>query len=128
LAAQDPIFDVVISGTGTVGTETWVDLGVIPNGKQLLLGFATYIAQDKTNQFETRSNLAGQSAGTAAATQLHDWASTSAGSGVDRDFYQNGYINTLTVTGTGVERFWLRVTAQSSSVGVFNYIVRYTVQ
>ena len=128
MASQQPIFDTVISGSGTVNAEGWIDLGLVPNGKQLLLGYATYIAEDKNLQFETRSNLAGKSAGSLADTQLHDWAAASGGSGVDRDFYQFGYVNTLTGVSTGVERLWLRIRSNSQSLGTWNYILRYMIQ
>lgn len=123
-----PIFDLVLYGTGTVGQEVWVNLGSIPTGKQFLLGYATYIAQDKNCQFETRSNLTGMSTGTAGTTQLLDWTSAQGGTGVDRDFYQFGNINTLTVVSTGVEKLWLRVVTQSASTGVYSYIIRYLIQ
>lgn len=128
MADQQPIFDITLSGTNTVATEKWVDLGVITSGKQIVLGFATYIAEDKNCQFETRSNTAGKSAGTVGDTELLDWTSTQQGTSVDRDFYQNGYINTVTIVGTGTEHWWLRVRAQSSAVGTFDYIIRYMVQ
>ena len=47
MASQQPVFDVVISGSGSVGTEVWINLGLIPNSQQFLLGYATYIAEDK---------------------------------------------------------------------------------
>ena len=128
MASQQPIFDTVISGSGTVNSEVWVDLGLITTGLQLLLGYATYIAEDKTLQFETRSNLATKSAATVVDTQLLDWTSVPSGSGVDRDFYQFGYVNTPTVVGTGTEHLWLRIKSNSSSSGAWDYILRYTTQ
>jgi hypothetical protein len=128
MADFQPIFESVMYGTGTLNAEVWVDLGVIPSGKSYLLGFATYIAESKTCQFETRSSLAGKSAATIADTQLHDWTSAQAGTSVDRDFYQNGLIATETVVSSGVEHLWLRIRAQSSSSGTYNYIIYYTVQ
>ena len=128
MAVQQPIFDKTISGSGTVNQELWVDLGVIPNGKQLLLGYATYIAEDKALQFETRSNIAGQSTGTIGNTTLHDWTATTTGSSVDRDFYQYGYVNTTTVVSTGVEKLWLRIKSGSAAAGAWDYILRYMEQ
>jgi len=128
VANQQPIFDLTIDGTGTLGTSVWVDLGVIPTGKQILFGYATYVAEGKNLQFETRTNVAGQSTGTTGTTDLLDWVAASGGSSVDRDFYQYGAINTLSAVSTGVEHWWLHITAQSSSSGTFDYIIRYTLQ
>ena len=127
MAQVQPLFDTVISGSGTVQTETWVDLGTVPNGKQIWLGYATYAGIDKNTQFETRSNTIGQSTGTVGNTTLHDWSATQQGSSVDRDFYQYGNIMTATVSSTGVEHLWLRVLSQGNSAGSFDYIIRYTI-
>ena len=129
MASQQPIFELVMFGSGTVGTDIWVDLGIIPSGKQILLGYATYVAIDKNTQFETRSNLEGYSDGTTAHTELHDWTSTASGTSIDRDFYMGGNVNTLTVIGSNHnERLWLHITAQAASAGAFDYIIRYTQQ
>jgi len=127
MAIIQPLFDTTIDGSGSVGTETWVDLGVITSGKQIWLGYATVAAVDKNNQFELRSNNTGTSTGTTGNTTLHDSSGTQAGSSVDRDFYQNGNIMTTTVTSTGVEHLWLRVIGQGNVQGGFNYIIRYTI-
>ena len=127
MAIITPLFDTVINGTGTTQTETWVDLGLIPNGKQLWLGYATYAGVDKNTQFETRCNTSGTSTGTLGNTTLLDWTASQAGSSVDRDFYQNGNIMVTTLTSTGVEHLWLRVLTQSSAVGQFDYILRYMI-
>jgi len=128
MAAQQPIFDTIIYGTGTLGTSTWVDLGAIPTGKQISIGFATLVAEDKNLQFVLRSNLTGQGAGTDNATALHDWAAAPSGLSVDRDLYQNGNIQTVTVVGTGTEHWWLHVQAQSNATGTYDYIIRYLLQ
>ena len=127
MAIIQPLFDTVIYGSGTVGTETWVDLGLIPTGKQIWLGYSTYAGVDKNTQFETRSNLSGTSNGTTANTKLHDWSAAQAGSSVDRDFYQNGNIMTSSVISTGVEHLWLRILGQGQTQGGFDYIIRYTI-
>lgn len=127
MATIQPIFDTIINGVGIVGTETWVDLGTIPTGSQIWIGYATYGAVDKNLQFETRSNNIGTSAGTAAATQLHDYCGAQQGSSIDRDLYWGGAIATLTVTSTGIEKLWLRVLGQGQVQSQFEYIVRYTV-
>lgn len=126
MAIIQPLFDTTLSGAGTVGTETWVDLGLIPSGKQIWFGYATYAAVDKNVQFETRANISGQSTGTIAHTDLFDWSAAMGGSSVDRDFYQYGNIMTVTLVSTGVEHWWLRIAAQGQAQGGFDYIIRYT--
>jgi hypothetical protein len=128
MAQQQPIFELTLSGSLSGNLEVWVDLGVIPTGKQIFLGYATYISEDKTAQFETRTNNTGQSTGTTVNTALLDWTSMPAGTGVDRDFYQGGNINVLSVVGTGVEHMWLRIKSGSNSSGAYDYIIRYTLQ
>jgi hypothetical protein len=127
MASIQPVFDLTMSNTGTVGTETWVDLGVIPNGKQLWVGYATFGAVDKNLQFELRYNNAGVSTGTLANTTLMDYSGTTAGSSIDRDFYWYGALATMTGVSTGSEKLWLRVIGQGQSTSGFEYIIRYTV-
>jgi len=121
-----PTFEKILSGTSTVQTETWIDLGAIPTGKKIWYGYASFIAEDKNCSYEVRSNLAGQSAGTVGATTLHDWSSTPQGEVTDRDLYRDGNIMTTSVTGTGTEHWWLRVRAQGQVVGVLDYIFYYS--
>lgn len=132
MADLQPVFDQDTSGKITSnGTEKWVDLGLIPNGKQMLLGFATFCAEDKNYQFEIRCNRPTKSAGTIADTDMLDISGAAAGGSVDRDLYYGGLINTLAPqdqVSTGVEHWWLRVTSQGSSSGTFDYIIRYAVQ
>jgi len=128
VATQLPIFDQALYGSGNANADLWVNLGVIPNGQTIQLGYATFMAVDKNMQFELRSNTAGFSDGTTAHTQLHDWSGASSGAAVDRDFYQYGNLNTVTIQGTGTEHWWLHVTSQSSSSGGYAYIIRYTLQ
>jgi hypothetical protein len=126
MANIQPVFDTILPGSGTVQTDSWVDLGLIPSGKQIYIGFATYAAIDKNNQFELRFNNAGQSAGTMLATTLVDYASAVQGSSVDRDYYFGGAVATLTTIGDGTAHWWLRVLGQGNTVANFDYILRYT--
>ena len=128
MADQQPIFDTVISGNGTVNSDIWVNLCAVPTGKAILLGYSTYISEDKNILVETRSNLSTKSAGTLVDTVLHDDTGVTTGACVDRDFYQFGYVNTLTAVGTGVERLWLHIRSQNAAAGAFDYIIRYTTQ
>jgi hypothetical protein len=125
MATLQPIFNQILSGVGIVGKEAWVDLGLIPTGNSIWFGFATMIAEDKDLQFEIRCNTAGQSVGDAAHTMLHDYSSAQSGTSVDRDFNKSGYVTILTVTGTGVEHWWLRVRSSSQTSGNFDYIFYY---
>jgi hypothetical protein len=126
MANLTPVFDLTISGAGTVQTDSWLDLGLIPVGKQIYYGFATLAAIDKNNQFEIRYNNAGQSTGTVAATILLDYSSTVSGSSIDRDFYMGGAIATLSLIGDGIAHWWIRVLGQGNTVANFEYIIRYT--
>lgn len=126
MASVQPVFDLTQVGSGSLNAETWVDLGVIPTGKQILFGYCTFAAEDKTCQFELRSNLATKSAGSVAETSLLDWSSAPGGNSVDRDLYWYGNIATTGVVGSGVEKTWLRVRAQNQSSGNFDYIIHYT--
>ena len=124
MADVQPIFDKVITGAVTLTTDLWIDLGAIPTGKKIFYGYATLVAEDKACQFELRSNLVGQSTGTAGTTELHDWCSANSGDSIDRDFYWYGNIALLSVTGTGTEHWWIHVKSKGAS-GVVDYIIRY---
>ena len=124
--AFQPLFDTVASGTGTVGTETWVQVLTIPSGAQVWIGYATLGAVDKNLQFEIRHNNTGTSTGTIGNTTLMDFSGASTGTSVDRDFYWYGALQTTTITSTGVESLWIRVVGQGASSSVFEYIIRYT--
>ena len=124
--AFQPLFDLLASGTGSVGTETWVAITTITSGKQIWLGYATLGAVDKNLQFEIRYNNTGQSTGTTGNTTLIDFSGTSTGTSVDRDFYWYGALQTTSGTSTGVEKLWLRVTGQGATSAGFEYIIRYT--
>jgi len=124
--AFQPLFDLLASGTGSVGTETWVAITTITSGKQIWIGYATLGAVDKNLQFEIRYNNTGQSTGTTGNTTLIDFSGTSTGTSVDRDFYWYGALQTTSGTSTGVEKLWLRVTGQGSTSAGFEYIIRYT--
>ena len=124
MADVQPIFDKIIFGTGTVASEVWVDLGVIPTGKKIFYGYITFVAEDKACQFEIRTNLAGKSNGTLLDTELHDWCSANGGDSSDRDLYWYGNIATLSTIGTGIEHWWIHIKSKGA-LGVFDYLIRY---
>ena len=127
MSVIQPVFDTTISSTGTVGTETWVNVLAIPTGSQMWIGYATLGAVDKNLQFEIRYNSSGQSTGTTANTVILDFSGAQSGSSIDRDFYWQGALATLTGVSTGVEKLWLRVLGQGQTAGGFEYIIRYTI-
>ena len=126
MASPQPVFDQVVTGNGLVQQTLWVDLGLIPRDRYLMLGYATLIAEDKTCTFELCSNLQGFSDGNLSHVQMHDWSNAAGGTSVDRDMYQDGNIATLTVVSTGVEHVWLYISGHSGTNGAFDYILRYT--
>lgn len=132
MAGLQPTFDLTFIGGGTYsgGTDQWTDLSdAIPSGKQLWLGYATLISDDKTLTFELRPNLIGQSTGTVGNTVLRGFASVLAGDSTDLDLFYYGNIITLapvTAQSTGVEKLWLRIKSGSASSGTWSYIIYYT--
>jgi len=124
MADVQPIFDKVITGSGNLATELWVDLGAIPTGKKIFYGYATLVAEDKACQFELRANYSGKSAGTVADTDLFDWCSANNGDSNDRDLYWFGNIALLSVVGTGTEHWWIHIKSKGAA-GIIDYIIRY---
>lgn len=125
MAVIVPIFEEVLSGTRTLTSELWVDLGLIPTGQQHWFGYATYIAETKYFTFELRTNKTGKSAATVADTTLHDFGAANQDS-VDRDFFQFGNVLASSVVGTGVERSWLRIRSNTGASGDASYIIYMT--
>ena len=125
MAEIQATFNLDTSGSGSCGKELWIDLGSIPTGKQLWFGFASLVAIDKDVQFEIRTNLSGYSDGTAAHTELQDFASAQVGASIDRDLYRGGAIFVASAVSTGVEHWWLRCQSVSQVAGLVNYIFYY---
>lgn len=136
MAEITPVYDLVCLGSGTIGTEEWIDIASfgpdtnspIPNGKQLWLGYATFIAGDKPLVFSLRPNLPGKSLGTVAETQLRSFTSVPKEDSKDIDLNFFGSITTLapvSVPSTGIEKLWLRVQAGAAAVTDFDFIMYY---
>lgn len=124
-----PIFEKTLLGSGSMTSESWVDLGTITTGKQWWIGYATFIASGKNLKFELRPNLPGQSTGTTGTTQLRSFSSVPGDDSKDVDLYFYGNIIMLappTAAATGVEKLWLRVSSGSGSAATFDYIINYT--
>lgn len=114
-------------GPTTIGANTWINLGSVPTGFRIKFGTGQYASPDKASTFEIRTNNTGASAGTDAATALLASISASPRSGtVTADYYKSGTLNTVTVLGTGVERFWLRIKSKSSTAGSYFFSINYT--
>jgi hypothetical protein len=139
MAELRPTFEMLFMGSGlTSSKDDWYDLSSyqpnpnspIPSGKQLWLGFATFIAEDKSLIFEIRPNLPTKSLGNVNNTQLRAFASLAAGESQEVDMYQNGDILTVVpmeYVSTGVEKVWLRIRSGSATVGAFDFMVYYTI-
>jgi len=124
------IFTTNISGPTpgplTCGTNDWIDLGVIPTGKYIRFGSAQYGSPDKSETFQIRTNIAGQSVGSDAATLLLASSVASAKTGLlNVDYYKSNTLNIKTVVGAGVEHFWLRLKSTSSTAGSYLYSINY---
>lgn len=121
------LFDLILQGSALMTNELWVDLGIIPNNSQIMLGYATYTPDGKTITFELRSNLLGYSTSTTGTTKLHDRVTVKDLSVIDRDYYQNGRLQTLTVSSTGIEKLWIRLTSKSNASADAYWWIYYTV-
>jgi len=122
------LFNLSKSGSGNVGTEIWVNLGVILAGRSNWIGSATWTSPSKATVFELRTNTSGKSTGTIANTSLLDSSAVRAGQSVNRDLYKGGALYITTVLGTGTEHWWLRITSKSATAGSYIYKVSYTEQ
>jgi hypothetical protein len=128
-----PLFDQTVQGpppgNATVGTEHWIDMGVIPSGFARWFGSMILTSPSKSITFELRSNVLGQSAGTTGATTLLGTVSVSPKSRtITLDLYKNGRLHTATVTGTGTEKWWLRLRSKSGTAGEYTYKVSSTLE
>jgi hypothetical protein len=121
------LFNLILQGNATMTSELWVDLGVIPTGSQIMLGYATYTPDGKTITFDLRSNTVGNSTGTTGTTTLHDRVTVRDLNNAQRDYYQNGRLQTLTVQSTGVEKLWIRLTSKSNAAADAYWWIYYTI-
>ena len=122
-------FTTNIKGSGLVGAELWVDLGLIPTGKRIWIGNAQYTSPNKSSTFELRTNNATKTTGTIANTTLKDSVVASVRSGtITRDLYKNGTLHTVTIYGTGVEHWWLRIFSKTSTSSDYLFSINYTTE
>jgi len=121
-------FDTTISGDGSVNSDYWHSLGVIPTGQKIYFGTLQATSPDKSITFEVRTNLAGQSVGTDGATLLLAAVSATVRSGTKiLDMYKNGRLHTVSVIGTGTEKFWIRLKSKGSS-GAYLFNLNHTLE
>jgi hypothetical protein len=121
-------FTTTATGSGTVGIELWIDLGVIPLGYRYWIGFAQFSSIDKVLGFDLRPNLTTKGTGTIVNTSLVATASLRAGTSKTLDLYKGGALHTTTALGTGVEHWWLRLYSKSASLGSYMYKISYTLE
>ena len=121
------IFTTNITKSDVYGAALYIDLGVIPTGSKIWFGASQFASPNKSGTFEIRTSLAGQSAGTDAATKLLGSISAGARTGtVTLDLYKSGTLSTYSVVGTGTEHFWVKAKATSSTSGSYYASVNYT--
>jgi hypothetical protein len=121
------LFDQVKTGSGTVGSNVWIDLGVIPTGYRLWFGSWTTTAA-KACSFYLYTNTTGKSSGAVADCTKIALISSKAGATVTQDLYKRGTLHTVSIYGTGVEKCWLYITSKSSTVAAYNYKIIYTTE
>jgi hypothetical protein len=120
------LFNLALTGSGSVGTEAWIKLGVIPTGYRYWAGSATWTAISKALTFELRSNTAGKNTGTTSTTTVMATCAPKVGASTAQDLYQGGKLHIATIKSTGVECWWIRITSKSSTLGNYTYKVLYT--
>jgi hypothetical protein len=122
------IFTSSIIGDGSVTTTAWVNLGLIPTGSKIWFGTLQAASPDKSITFDVRTSLATKSAGTDAETQsLASMSVTPKSGNKILDMYKNGRLHIVSVVGTGVERFWIKLTSKGSA-GAYLFTLNYTVE
>ena len=122
------IFDQVVTGSGTMGTLLWVDLGLIPTGKRIWFSYCTFTNPTKVISYYIRPNLATKSTGTDTTTLLVAQSAPKAGATATIDLYKNGRLHTTTIYGTGIEHWWLKMTSKSGTSGTYMYKIIYTLE
>jgi len=118
-------FTLSAKGSGSNGSSLWIDLGLIPTGKRNWIGsWTVYGAKSETFYLYT-NNATKSVSGTSNCTLLASIA-PKAGTTTSQDLYKNGALHTTTVYGTGVEHWWMLISAKSSTSAAYNYTVLYT--
>ena len=122
------LFTSNVNGDANVGTTFWIDLGLIPNGKKIFIGNATYTSPDKSVTFEIRSNLASQDSGADGTTLKLISSAVSPRKGtVSFDFYKNGRLHLVSTLSSGNEKWWLKLVSKGATGSVL-YSINYTTE
>lgn len=119
------IFNLVKSGSSTVGLDGWLDLGLIPTGYQVWIGYITWTSPNKAITFELRGNAIGKSAGNTTDTLLYSTTALKKGATSTVDLYKSGRMTVRTVKGTGVEHWWIHAKSTTSTSGSYTYKIQY---
>ena len=122
------LFELNFSGSSSVGSEAWLDLGLIPTGQRLWIGSAQWTSVSKAITFSIRGNLVTKFTGTLANTALIASGAPKVGATLSQDLYKNGRLHTVTVVSTGVEHLWLYLKAKSATSGNYLYKIFYTTE
>jgi len=116
-------------GPNTAGSVVWIDMGLIPSGKKVWFGLGQYTSPDKAITFELRTNLTTKSTGSDSDTQLLASCAASYKSGtIKSDYFKNNTLHITSVTGTGVEHWWLALKSRSSTQASYLYSINYTLE
>jgi hypothetical protein len=122
------IFTTNKTGTGSYGAALYIDLGLIPTGFRIWFGSGQY-SSSKSGTFELRTSKLTKSAGNDTDTTLLGSISASSKTGtVTQDYYKSGTLHTVSVTSTGVEKFWIKAKSTTATSGTYYYSLNYTVE
>lgn len=122
------VFNLNITADGSVGTEYFHDLGAIPTSYRIWFGSLQATAPDKSVTFEVRTSNVGKSAGNTSDTTLLASVAASLKSGTKLlDMYKSGRLHTVSVLGSGVERFWIRLVSKGTP-GAYLFSLNYTLE
>ena len=112
--------------SGSVGTNAWIDLGLIPTGYNFRIG-SWICSGSKSISFNLYTNKLSKSAASTSTTETTKLATLApkAGASLTQDLYKNGTLSTKTVIGTGVEHWWVNLTSKSGTSGNYNITIYY---
>jgi len=115
------------TGSGSNGATLWIDLGLIASGKRIWIGNWTVYGA-KTETFYLYTNAIGKSAsGTTNCTLIASIA-PKAGISTTQDLFKSGALHTTSVYSTGIEHWWMLISAKSSTSASYNYKISYTTE
>jgi hypothetical protein len=123
------IFASNVTKSGTYGTADYIDFGVIPAGYKIWFGVCQFASPDKSGTFEVRTSKATKAAGNDTDTTLLGTISAGPRTGtVNLDLYKSNSLHTVSVIGTGVEKFWVKAKSKSSTSSSYYASINYTLE